>query len=251
MGTGRRLLGLAFSGSRILGTLIVGFVTAVAAALFRDPIVAIVTENIQKERDPVLASLVQLASAHPSLATLTVIAMPPVLTFCGVLVYLAVTHPGTLDQSIVVPLPASPIVLPPPDTAAVPSEEPPAPPAPRIFIHQTVRELTAIFQDHTELNATQLSADFIGKWMKVSGSVREVSPTFDGGVGVTLWDQQTVTAITLKDMRSAHLSFQKGQRDTVSHLQRNQTIVAVGKLTRITSGLVQLVDCEIVEVAAA
>jgi|SRR5579859_1612084 len=118
------------------------------------------------------------------------------------------------------------------DSVSVPS---------RIFLPDDINAeyLTGLYKTNTALQADGLAAPYRGRWMRVSGSVDNVSEEY----GVF-----TISAF-FPESRQPHravvlLRFDKRRADQVSLLKRGSALKAIGKVDIVNAAGVSLADCE-------
>jgi hypothetical protein len=109
----------------------------------------------------------------------------------------------------------------------------------RIFVGKTVTIgfLQDIYRKNTEIQGDKLAADYIGKWMRVSGEVRGVKSTEEG---------MRLTMIPSKN-ELVSLEFRKKWNDQVSILPLGEKIIVIGRIQEIKSLWVMLEECEVAD----
>jgi len=106
----------------------------------------------------------------------------------------------------------------------------------REFVEADEAYLRNLFQTHTEVQAQTLVAPYIGKWTRVSGTVREVTQG--------PFDEMTVS---LKDRPPLYFKRERWQ-DRLSMLRRGDQIAAIGQIARIGDRGTSLDNCELIQV---
>lgn len=102
----------------------------------------------------------------------------------------------------------------------------------------TPEYLTGFFRNELAIHAERRTKDFIGKWMRVSGNVEDISEGYPKGtVRVTTHRSGIVSIIFLR--------FDAEWHDRVMLLQRNQTITVLGSIRSIESYYLHLEHCEL------
>lgn len=104
----------------------------------------------------------------------------------------------------------------------------------------TPEYLISFFKEHTAIQAKKLSEVYIGKWMEISGVVREVTPI----------DSQTeIAMLTFKQPSDLTTLFFRTKKwvDRVSGLRRGDSISAVGQIDKVVSSHIELEHCELVD----
>jgi hypothetical protein len=113
----------------------------------------------------------------------------------------------------------------------------------RIIIHDSPEYLMSLFNtDHTSIRAIKLIEPYIGKWMRVSGRLRDVR---EGANHVTVTFESPPDKITFLFMY-----FQKSDRDRLSILRRGSQLVVIGQISRINRTDVDLENCELISVSS-
>jgi hypothetical protein len=121
------------------------------------------------------------------------------------------------------------------------SEAVPAAKGERIFVNEKVTPdyLQDFFRDHTAMQAENLLKPFVGKWMKVSGSITNVTG-FSSGVTLAVRESN-------KGLIGLFLYFGTEWIDHLAILRRGDEVHAIGKITKVDSLVVVLEDCELVD----
>ncbi len=122
--------------------------------------------------------------------------------------------------------------------AAPPSRQIPVKPE-RVFVPASVTPTNLVKQREglTSLQAEKLFAFYVGKWMKVSGTVYEVKKGYPGiYVFIHGADQGPIMA----------LDFDKNWTARVSMIGKGHTIQAVGQVESVDDSSVSLDHCELV-----
>jgi hypothetical protein len=113
----------------------------------------------------------------------------------------------------------------------------------RIFLTKGALELEKPFSgDLTAYRAKQLTADFLGKW------IRWTIPIDD----VTLYGEEPFVFAYVPDAPRLHLSvnvtFLPSEREKVMHLEKGAIIEIEGKIEKISSRRVELTECILIGV---
>jgi hypothetical protein len=129
-----------------------------------------------------------------------------------------------------------------PSTVAEPLVHQPTGTADQLFVNDgtTPETLMALCREKTTHYAQLAVEPFIGKWIRVSGTVRDYYHYSDHGT-VTL----ETAAVSLQ---TVHLSFSSGVERLVM-LQGGERIVADGKIKEVDKYTFEAVDCEIVSIS--
>lgn len=118
----------------------------------------------------------------------------------------------------------------PPKPEARPSAE-----AERQFVQVTPAYLLGLFDTHTTRDVSRLTADFIGKWMRVSGDVRDV---------IELGDELFVQIFDA-EQRLIGLRFRGERVEQASTLRRGDHIEAIGRIKDVDQMHVSLDPAEL------
>jgi hypothetical protein len=111
-------------------------------------------------------------------------------------------------------------------------------PKSRVFVDSTPDHLMSFYREHTRIQADKLAEAYIGKWIKISASVNNVSAMSGGGVTVTV--KQT-------PMDLIFLKFGSEWADRVAPMRREQNITVIGEIEEIRFDSLILISCELVE----
>jgi hypothetical protein len=113
--------------------------------------------------------------------------------------------------------------------------------AAREIIKVSPDELAAFFEGHTEIQGKTLTQPYIGKWMRFSGIVKEVS-SYGQSVEVS------ISPLTASKGGGVYAEFrEQKQIDMLRVLKRESKITVLGQISYINSKIVGLTDCELVE----
>ena len=109
----------------------------------------------------------------------------------------------------------------------------------KVFTPYTYQDILRAFEGRNSLAAEAVTRSYIGKWMKVSGSVCDVTK---------LSDDQTTVGVHLdpvdKGIR-AFLKFSSGWRDRAVLLNQHEKVSAIGKIENIERHSITLTDSEL------
>lgn len=113
----------------------------------------------------------------------------------------------------------------------------------RIFVgaHVTCKSLTGLFEQHMTIEANRLIEAYIGKWMRISGTLRDIAEPRSSGTVAAHLQVGPGPAVDL-----ASLTFDKGWVGRLSMLQKGSEITAVGQISRVSPLYVDLDHCELV-----
>lgn len=104
------------------------------------------------------------------------------------------------------------------------------------LVRLSVRELTKIYQEHTAVQAEKLIDPYIGGWLKVRGSVNDVTKEVLGE------GYRTVVAVG-EDLVFA--GFVQESQDELPRLLRNEKITIVGRIAKVEAFGLQLEESEL------
>jgi hypothetical protein len=112
----------------------------------------------------------------------------------------------------------------------------------RIFVRPDITPsyLRNFYDENTRLQASKLVEPFLGKWIRVSGKMYNVSQIGEGfHMSMQLEGEENTT-------RFMFLGFEKEQKDKVSLIRRGASISVEGKIKEVGTSDLTLSDCEIV-----
>ena len=137
----------------------------------------------------------------------------------------------TLEESIVQTVESREQIM-------APAEQPRRPDSRKIFSPRTPEELVAAVDGLTEIAAAEVSNRHIGHWLRVDGTISDISEIF-GSI--------TVRLARGDDKVSVSLWFNEDDwRDSLVTLNIGDYVSAEGKIKRVaTFGFVTLEDCEL------
>ena len=107
----------------------------------------------------------------------------------------------------------------------------------RIFVTETARDLIKMFNEHTEIRATKLVQPYLGKWLSISGTLGNVSVPTKTCIGASIHD---------KKGQYVSLTFDRQWGERLEIMKQGAPVSVIGKIERIQSLYVSLVDCELV-----
>ena len=114
---------------------------------------------------------------------------------------------------------------------------------PRKMVNVTPEDLTGFFKgDHTSTQAGKMVEAYIGKWMKISGPVGDVSGS------TALVRQVTFAGRSIFSYNHVLMYFYKQELfDQLSTLKPGDNITVIGQIAQVSSQDVRLENCEIVD----
>jgi hypothetical protein len=106
----------------------------------------------------------------------------------------------------------------------------------RIIVEVTPEYFGDFFARHTEIQATKMVENYIGKWMRVSGQLSNAS-AYDYGFSI----------VTLQNSSYLHMIFRdKKLIDRISVMVPKQPITIMGQITNVSTLSLRLDNCEII-----
>ncbi len=108
-------------------------------------------------------------------------------------------------------------------------------PGGRTLVDVTPEYLTGLFDEHTDIQAEKLVEAFVGKWVRVSGAVRNVKASGEDGATVYL----------SRETAGASVSMEFNDRSAVEVLKKGGLVTAIGQIERVDSLWVGLGNCEL------
>lgn len=107
----------------------------------------------------------------------------------------------------------------------------------RIILDLTPEYLVGLYAEHTVVQADKIVEVYIGKWLRVSGNVKNVSKYSNSAMVLMI----TNGAITAADFTAQRWT------DHALTLRMNTEIRVLGKLSRVDQAAVYLTECEITD----
>jgi hypothetical protein len=108
----------------------------------------------------------------------------------------------------------------------------------RVFVEETPEYLLSLGKDMTSVQREQVVAIYIGKWMKISSPVRNVSSLDARGMFV-------MSDIDRSQLQSIQMFFDPKWSNRLTLLRRGQNISAVGQIYSISVLDIILRNCEL------
>ncbi len=105
----------------------------------------------------------------------------------------------------------------------------------RQFVQTSREQLLGLYKDRTSLEGDRLARPYLGKWMSVSGLVRDIRPRGTPGR----------TKVFLVDPWADEYAFSESQQVRIEVLRRNDKISAVCRIDTIASNYIAYEDCEL------
>ena len=119
----------------------------------------------------------------------------------------------------------------------------------RVFVGASITPeyLISIFREHTDIQGAKLTAAYLGKWMKISGSLGNVISTTPNRAQLTFERAEVpLTKRTWFDYTDFYMMFEKPWIDRLAIAKRGDKLTVVGQIERIDGVSVQLKNCELV-----
>jgi hypothetical protein len=108
----------------------------------------------------------------------------------------------------------------------------------RVFIEAAPEELLALGKDRTSLDRDKITKIYIGKWLRVSNPVSNV----------TAYDHGTVVTVNIgSTQQQIELLFNAQWFERVSLLMIGKNIAAIGQIKTIYRTSIELKNCELME----
>lgn len=115
---------------------------------------------------------------------------------------------------------------------------------PREYLDKSPERIMTEVLGLTDAKAKAATAGYLGKWMKVDGAVYDVSALSGGGKYLVHLGVPRVEGMI--NLRPVMLNFAVDPRGFVAGLDRNDEITVEGRIDRINSRDVRLIDCELI-----
>lgn len=112
----------------------------------------------------------------------------------------------------------------------------------RIYVTETVRDLVEPFKTLTAVAAERQTHVFVGKWMKLIGPISDVTGYGDSVQLFVAFRQKMGSAVF------AFLDFSGAEVARVEHLAKETIVEVEGRIEKIGSSGVTLVDCYLIDV---
>jgi hypothetical protein len=126
--------------------------------------------------------------------------------------------------------------VPPTASAPVAALSPVSVPAPqKTFINISPAYLMDLYKGRTSIQGDALAAAYIGKWLVVTGTVRDIYGSVDARVAL-VYD---------KDDRFISVTFTKEASEKVSQIEQGATITVRGEITNIDLPRLKLQNCDL------
>lgn len=111
----------------------------------------------------------------------------------------------------------------------------------RIFLPPDVdyRYLADLYREHTSIQADQLAARYIGKWMRLTVVIDNVAH-YGGGDYYSI-----ISFLNERPTIVGEMEFDANWGDRVAILRRGSTVTVIGILSRVSSSGLNLKNCEL------
>jgi hypothetical protein len=112
----------------------------------------------------------------------------------------------------------------------------------RIFVPDSVTpySLMALYDDNLDIKADRLFADFVGKWMRLSGPVRNMSVSSSGRIYVSLAPDPK------KSLKVIIMFFESEWLDRLAIIPRGQVISVECQITEAASTEIRFENCRLI-----
>ena len=127
--------------------------------------------------------------------------------------------------------------------------------AERVMVDVTPEFLTGLYKGHTTVQGDKLAADYMGKWMNVSGPLDDVFPLAYTGTFEWYKEVEWTFQVTFGnrgfayDLSTVFARFNKDWFDRIQLIQPGNNIFVVGQIVDIDGIHVDLWNCELVDAA--
>ena len=130
-----------------------------------------------------------------------------------------------------VPRPATPA---PPPAAAWPD---------RIFVSKSITPayLAKFYDDYTVVQADNMVAPYIGKWMSIEGPIGEIMPAGPNRILLAFANDDSAP------YPHRMMTFDEKWFDRLSIMKRGEVVTVVGEIQKIEPHVVSLTNCELIE----
>jgi hypothetical protein len=108
----------------------------------------------------------------------------------------------------------------------------------RVFVEEAPEELLALGKDLTSLQRDKITEIYIGKWLRVSNPVRNVTSYRHGAI---------VTVNIGNTQQQIELLFNAQWFDRVSLLMVGRNVTAIGQIQKIYRTSIELKNCELMD----
>jgi hypothetical protein len=143
-------------------------------------------------------------------------------------------HPATTESVVAITASAPPVV------PAIPVSPPTVPPSvlvpkveERVFVDTTPEYLMGLLKDRPRVQGNKLTAPYIGKWLRLAGTVDDIFPGF-----VVLREETGKPGI--------YLYFGDDQKERFHLLELGKQISAIGQIRAVMSSDFEMESCELV-----
>ena len=105
----------------------------------------------------------------------------------------------------------------------------------KIFVDSNLEYLVGLVKDRARIQADQITAPYIGKWLGVTGIVNDIHPSF-----VILRDEEISVSV--------YLMYNDNLKEQFHLLELKKTISAIGRIKAIKRYDIELEDCQLLEI---
>jgi len=112
----------------------------------------------------------------------------------------------------------------------------------RVVVDTTVEQLYRIYTDHTQLQAEDIAATYIGKWIKISGQVYDIEESIrsDRSYKVSIKRPPPIHLV--------YLSFDQTKKSQLALFGRDQQLSAICQIDKIEPSRVRFSNCDLLGV---
>jgi hypothetical protein len=132
------------------------------------------------------------------------------------------------------------LVTPPQPVQADPPQNAPAKPVDRIIVNVSPEYLLNFFKEHTSIQAQKLVSAYVGKWMRLSGQVQDITSTYPDRIAVSFNPHPYVLHVVF-------MFFDEIWKDRLAILRRGDQITVVGQINDAGPNTVNLFHCELLD----
>jgi hypothetical protein len=121
-------------------------------------------------------------------------------------------------------------------------------PEERVFLEADTRFFLGLYKDRTTIQADALAAPYIGKWIRVSGAIEDISADTVLNKDIQLVHIIRVRLLTREgDYHADFLSFSQEWKQKITSLGKDSKLTAIGRIREIGPSHLSLRDCEVVD----
>jgi len=112
----------------------------------------------------------------------------------------------------------------------------------RIFVggNTTPVSLSEFFKNHTSMEANRFIEPYLGKWIDISGKIREIAEYSDDTIIIYLDIESSSTLLVSGE-------FGVSWKDKIAIMRKGDQVEIRGSIKRVSSGIFSMVNCEVLE----